>query len=143
MLDDHLTSTRNLDRRVSRLTFCCAIRSLPFAACGRWCGWAASRYRALLTLARRRTESDDDPYFALRLDLVAAYVALLRYDLGTVLRYCRPWLDAFPWPGTFEHLAFMMIESLAQMYGGHPLIASALLDKTRQMIETSGRAWIR
>ncbi len=96
----------------------------------------------LLELARRRVEEGEDVYTDLRLDLISAYAALLRYDSRTGLRYCHKWLDAFPLKGTFEHLAFMMIECHVLLLAGQPLIASAALERARQIIESSGRSWI-
>jgi LuxR family maltose regulon positive regulatory protein len=142
MLEDHLPS---LEAWTGRFPLAVLLRDPFLVFCRLWAlgrlGRPAQAER-LIALARERSQRGDDRFFDLRLDLIETYLAILRSDYESALRLCRAWLDGFPWKGTLEHLAFMMYESLASLFAGQPLVANASLERTRQLIESSGRAWL-
>lgn len=142
MLEDQLTVLEtwtgqfplDLLLRDSFLTFC---RLWALVRLGR-----IAQAETLLAPARERAERDDDAYFSLRLDLIESYIGVLRYDAQITLDYCQRWLTPFPRAGTFEHLAFLMFQTLAEMFAGRPEAAVAALAQTREMVESTGKPWI-
>ena len=142
VIDDHLPSLETWTGRFPLevllrdpfLSFC---RQYALSRLGR-----VFEAEKLVELAQRITEEGEDVYADLRLDLTRAYVAALRQDTQVSLRYCHKWLEGFPRKGTFEHLAFLMLECLSYVYAGQPSVANESLNRTRHLIESSGKSWI-
>ncbi len=142
MLDDQLPS---LETWTGRFPLDVLLRDSLLTFCR---GWALVRLghpqeaEQLIELARRRADFAEDPFFETRLDSLTAYNAMLRGDTLETLRVLGRWLPDFPRLGTFEHLAFMVMETLSYLFAGQPQRGSVSLDRARQTIESSGKTWI-